>query len=81
MSPPLTMSSLALNTGRSLLSSGGRTHAHLSGTAAGLVSLEGESDDRVCLNGYMPTPQTSGGLVNLLQRHHGKVIASPASLG
>lgn len=45
------------------------------------VTLEIESIDRVYLNGYVPTLQTSGGLVYFLERHRGNLIASPALLG
>jgi hypothetical protein len=45
------------------------------------VSLEVECVDRVYLNGYVPTLQTSGALVYFLQCHRGELIASPASLG
>jgi hypothetical protein len=45
------------------------------------VSLEIECVDRVYLNGYVPTLQTSGGLVYFLERHRGNPIASPALLG
>lgn len=45
------------------------------------VTLEVESVDRVYLNGYVPTLQTSGGLVYFLERHRGNPIASPALLG
>ncbi len=47
----------------------------------GHVSLEVECVDRVYLNGYVPTLQTSGALVYFLERHRGELIASPASLG
>jgi hypothetical protein len=45
------------------------------------VSLDIECVDRVYLNGYMPTMQTSGALVYFLERHRGAMIASPALLG
>jgi len=45
------------------------------------VTLEIESIDRVYLNGYVPTLQTTGGLVYFLERHRGNPIASPALLG
>jgi hypothetical protein len=45
------------------------------------VSLDVECVDRVYLNGYVPTLQTSGALVYFLERHRGGQIASPALLG
>jgi len=45
------------------------------------VSLDIECVDRVYLNGYVPTLQTSGALVYFLERHRGQMIASPALLG
>jgi hypothetical protein len=45
------------------------------------VSLAIECVDRVYLNGYVPTLQTSGALVYFLERHRGELIASPAVLG
>ncbi len=45
------------------------------------VSLDVECVDRVYLNGYVPTLQTSGGLVYFLERHLGEPIAAPALLG
>ena len=45
------------------------------------VSLAVECVDRVYLNGYIPTLQTSGALVYFLERHRGEPIASPALLG
>jgi hypothetical protein len=45
------------------------------------VSLEVESVDRVYLNGYVPTLQTSGSLVYFLEQHRGNLIASPVLLG
>ena len=45
------------------------------------VSLDIECVDRVYLNGYVPTMQTSGALVYFLERHRGAMIASPALLG
>ena len=45
------------------------------------VSLDIECVDRVYLNGYVPTLQTSGALVYFLEQHHGALIASPALLG
>jgi hypothetical protein len=45
------------------------------------VSLDIECVDRVYLNGYVPTLQTSGALVYFLERHRGELIASPALLG
>lgn len=45
------------------------------------VSLTIESIDRVYLNGYIPTMQTSGGLVYFLEKHRGEMIGSPELLG
>ena len=45
------------------------------------VSLAVECVDRVYLNGYVPTLQTSGALVYFMQQHRGELIASPAVLG
>jgi hypothetical protein len=45
------------------------------------VSLDIECVDRVYLNGYVPTLQTSGALVYFLQHHKGQLIPSPAVLG
>jgi hypothetical protein len=45
------------------------------------VSLDLECVDRVYLNGYLPTLQSSGGLVYFLEHHRGQLIASPALLG
>jgi len=45
------------------------------------VTLDMECVDRVYLNGYVPTMQTSGALVYFLERHRGAMIASPALLG
>ena len=45
------------------------------------VTLDIECVDRVYLNGYVPTLQTSGALVYFLERHRGAMIASPALLG
>jgi len=45
------------------------------------VSLDVECVDRVYLNGYVPTLQTSGALVYFMERHRGELIASPALLG
>jgi len=45
------------------------------------VSLEVECIDRVYLNGYVPTLQTSGALVYFLEKHRGELIASPVLLG
>jgi hypothetical protein len=45
------------------------------------VSLDIESVDRVYLNGYVPTLQSSGGLVYFLEHHRGQMIASPVLLG
>lgn len=45
------------------------------------VSLDVECVDRVYLNGYVPTLQTSGALVYFLEHHQGNLMASPALLG
>ena len=45
------------------------------------VSLDLECVDRVYLNGYIPTLQSSGGLVYFLEHQRGQLIASPALLG
>jgi hypothetical protein len=45
------------------------------------VSLDVECVDRVYLNGYVPTLQTSGSLVYFLENHRGNLIASPTLLG
>jgi hypothetical protein len=45
------------------------------------VSLDIECVDRVYLNGYVPTLQTTGALVYFLQHHKGQLIPSPAVLG
>ncbi len=45
------------------------------------VSLDVECVDRVYLNGYVPTLQTSGALVYFLEQHRGNVVASPVLLG
>jgi len=45
------------------------------------VSLDLECVDRVYLNGYIPTLQSSGGLVYFLEHHRGQPIASPVLLG
>ena len=45
------------------------------------VTLDVECVDRMYLNGYIPTLQTSGALVYFLERHRGELIASPAVLG
>jgi len=45
------------------------------------VSLEIECIDRVYLNGYVPTLQTSGALAYFLEKHRGELIASPVLLG
>ena len=45
------------------------------------VSLDVECVDRVYLNGYLPTLQTSGGRVYFLEPRRGQAIASPALLG
>ena len=44
------------------------------------VSLDLECIDRVYLNGYVPTLQTSGALTYFLQQHRGELIASPVLL-
>ena len=44
------------------------------------VTLDIECVDRVYLNGYIPTLQTSGSLVYFLQQHRGNPIASPVLL-
>lgn len=44
------------------------------------VSLTVESLDRIYLNGYIPTLQTSGQLVGFLTTHRGNPIPSPALL-
>lgn len=44
------------------------------------VTLKVECLDRVYLNGYVPTMQTSGQLVNFLIRHRGHKIPSPVLL-
>ncbi len=45
------------------------------------VTLEVECVDRIYLNGYVPTMQTSGGMVYFLEKHRGEMIGSPALLG
>jgi hypothetical protein len=45
------------------------------------VSLDIECVDRVYLNGYVPTLQTSGALVYFLKQQRGAMIASPVLLG
>ncbi len=45
------------------------------------VSLDVECVDRVYMNGYIPSLQSSGGLVYFLEHHRGQLIASPALLG
>jgi hypothetical protein len=45
------------------------------------VSLAVECVDRVYLNGYVPTLQTSGALVYFMEQHRGELIASPAVSG
>lgn len=45
------------------------------------VTLTVESLDRVYLNGYIPTLQLPGQLVNFLVKHRGNKIPSPALLG
>ena len=45
------------------------------------VSLDIECVDRVYLNGYIPTLQSSGSLVYFLEHHRGQMIASPVLLG
>jgi len=44
------------------------------------VTLEVQSLDRIYLNGYVPSLQTSGGLVTFLTQHRGNTIPSPALL-
>jgi hypothetical protein len=44
----------------------------------GHVSLDVECLDRLYLNGYVPTLQTSGAVVNFLTHHLGFPIPSPA---
>lgn len=46
----------------------------------GHVTLTVESPDRVYLNGYVPSLQTSGQLVTFLTQHRGNPIPSPALL-
>ncbi len=45
------------------------------------VSLDIECVDRVYLNGYVPTLQTTGALVYFMQHHKRRLIPSPAVLG
>ncbi len=45
------------------------------------VSLDIQCVDRVYLNGYVPTLQTSGAIVYFLEKHRHALIASPALLG
>jgi len=45
------------------------------------VSLDVQCVDRVYLNGYVPTLQTSGAVVYFLEKHRHALIASPALLG
>ena len=45
------------------------------------VSLDTQCVDRVYLNGYVPTLQTSGAIVYFLEKHRRALIASPALLG
>jgi len=45
------------------------------------VTLTVECLDRIYLNGYIPTLQTSGQLVHLLIGHRGQKIPSPVLLG
>ena len=45
------------------------------------VSLEVSCLDRVYVNGYVPSLQTSGQLVYFLSEHLGNPLASPALLG
>lgn len=45
------------------------------------VSLTVECVDRMYLNGYVPTLQTSGALVYFMEQHRGELIASPAVSG
>src|ERR671932_2661490 len=47
----------------------------------GYVTLTVECLDRLYLNGYVPTLQTSGGLVTFLTKHRGAPIPSPKLLG
>jgi len=46
----------------------------------GHVSLDLECLDRIYLNGYVPTLQVGGQVVNFLTRHRGNPIPSPALL-
>src|SRR5919202_4488571 len=46
----------------------------------GYVTLTVECLDRLYLNGYVPTLQTSGGLVTFLTKHRGAPIPSPKLL-
>lgn len=45
------------------------------------VTLTVECLDSIYLNGYIPTLQTSGQLVNFLIRHRGHETPSPVLLG
>ena len=45
------------------------------------ASLDGQCLDRICLNGCVPTLQTSGALVYVLERRQGALVASPTLLG
>lgn len=45
------------------------------------VSLDVQCVDRIYLNGYVPTLQTSGAIVYFLEKHRKALIASPALLG
>jgi hypothetical protein len=45
------------------------------------VSLDLECVDRVYMNGYIPSLQSSGGLVYFLEHHRGQLVASPVLLG
>ncbi|MGB8648842.1 MAG: hypothetical protein WCF84_26635 [Anaerolineae bacterium] len=45
------------------------------------VSLDVHCVDRIYLNGYVPTLQTSGAIVYFLEKHRKALIASPALLG
>lgn len=45
------------------------------------VTLEVDCLDRIYLNGYVPTLQTGGQLVNFLTKHSGNRIPSPALFG
>jgi len=45
------------------------------------VTLSIRSFDRLYLNGYVPTLQTSGQLVTFLRHHLGQPLASPALFG